>query len=258
MLPMYLLAMIQILFETFPVSSSGHLQLLQTFFTNMYDNHTSYEYFLHILHLPTAGIIIFFFYNNWKPFLLYPMRLRSVITKIFFFVGITDGITTIIYFFLKKNPISLPLYIGFFITSIMLFSLIWCPTRVYRKKMNWFDALVLGIVQGCALLPGISRFATTFVTACWLGLTPAKSFLIVWMMQLPLIIGASIRTILHYGTLHLPLSTFFTGNMMLVIFITSCMSYYGFYLISSMAKNNRLWLFGIYELIPFFVAFFFQ
>lgn len=261
MLYMYLLTFVQILLESFPISSSGHLQLLYFFctynngpsFLNM--NSCIYEHIVHIMHIPTAIIIALFFYNDWQLFFKHPLRLRFIIVKLFFFITLTDGITTLIYFFLKNYSIHTPLSFGFFVTTIMLFSLLPCSYSD-RKTITWSDAVVLGIVQGCALLPGISRFAATFVAAVWLGLTPQRSFLVVWMMQWPLIIGANIRSISYFIARPEVFFSFFTGTMFLVIVLATCVSYYAMYCAAWMVKSNRLWIFGLYEYIPFLLALF--
>lgn len=249
---MYLLAIVQILLESFPVSSSGHAQLLSSICTNNVFN-SSHEHIMHILHIPTAIILALFFYKDWKLFFMHPIRLRFIIVKLFFFVVLADGITTLIYFFLKKYGIHISLSFGFFVTTLLLFSLAY-PVCSYKKSMTWLDAVVFGLVQGFALFPGISRFAITFAVAQWLGFSAQRSFIIVWMLQWPLIIGANMVSIFYFISSPDIFFSFFSGSMLLVVFVTSCISYYALYGVWWMIKVKKLWLFGFYEFIPLILA----
>ena len=51
------------------------------------------------------------------------------------------------------------------------------------------QAVLIGITQGLALLPGISRMGSTCVVGIWFGLTPLAAFVFSCTIQLPLLIA---------------------------------------------------------------------
>ena len=105
-----------------------------------------------------------------------------------------DAVTVALYLF---KPESAPHYLpfGFFITIVALGSLYWCPVRS-AQPLRWDKALVIGLVQGIALLPGISRLASVFVATRWLGYNNRQAFEISWMIQVPLIAAAATKGLL--------------------------------------------------------------
>ncbi|HEX5098145.1 MAG TPA: undecaprenyl-diphosphate phosphatase, partial [Polyangiaceae bacterium] len=51
-------------------------------------------------------------------------------------------------------------------------------------------ALLLGVAQGLAVLPGLSRSGTTIAVALWLGVRPRRAFELSMLMSVPAILGA--------------------------------------------------------------------
>jgi undecaprenyl-diphosphatase len=79
--------------------------------------------------------------------------------------------------------------LGFCLTTLVLVSTRWTrdgsaahPTTV--------GALLLGIAQGLAVLPGVSRSGSTIALALWLGLRRERAFALSMLMSLPAILGA--------------------------------------------------------------------
>jgi undecaprenyl-diphosphatase len=51
-------------------------------------------------------------------------------------------------------------------------------------------ALLLGVAQGLAVLPGVSRSGSTIALAVWLGVRRERAFTLSMLMSLPAILGA--------------------------------------------------------------------
>jgi len=56
--------------------------------------------------------------------------------------------------------------------------------------MTWWHALVIGVAQGLAITPGISRSGTTIVVAMLLGLAPLAAARFSFLISIPAILGA--------------------------------------------------------------------
>ncbi len=87
---------------------------------------------------------------------------------------------------------------------------------------NWRYALILGIVQGIALLPGVSRFAVVYASARWLGLPQPKAFEITWLVQWPLIFAACLQSIYVLWKAGQLMSLFEPYTILMTVIATIC------------------------------------
>jgi undecaprenyl-diphosphatase len=73
--------------------------------------------------------------------------------------------------------------------------LVWCtrymaPSGRELLKTNSTDALVIGFVQGMAIIPGISRSGSTIATALFLGIDREVAGRFSFLLSIPAILGA--------------------------------------------------------------------
>ena len=87
------------------------------------------------------------------------------------------------------NPAVLTL--TFAVTGTLLFASRWAPQgRIDLGSMGLKHALILGLAQGCAITPGISRSGTTIVVAMFLGLERGLAARFSFLISVPAILGA--------------------------------------------------------------------
>ncbi len=60
------------------------------------------------------------------------------------------------------------------------------------EQMRWFDAILIGIAQGVAIIPGISRSGATISTGLFLGLDRELSGKFSFLLSIPAILGATL------------------------------------------------------------------
>ena len=178
-----LLGIIQGLTEFLPVSSSGHLTLLETLFGLKPD--LSLNVFLHM------GTLIAVFIFFWRDIYSISLKFKENIS---FLVGIVvmTLVTALIGLPLKlvgilENPHILP--ITFSATTLALALTPNGGERV-KEDMSLKDALLIGLAQGFAVIPGISRSGFTIITALALGFKPDDAFKISFIGGIPAILGA--------------------------------------------------------------------
>ena len=71
--------------------------------------------------------------------------------------------------------------------------------RKHRRSVNFLDAIIIGLAQAVAILPGISRSGSTISTALALGIEKEKATRFSFLMVLGLIAGASILKLKDLG-----------------------------------------------------------
>lgn len=64
--------------------------------------------------------------------------------------------------------------------------------RAVSERPGWWAALLIGMAQACALVPGISRAGATVVAALWLGIRAREAAAFSFLMAVPAIAGAAV------------------------------------------------------------------
>jgi undecaprenyl-diphosphatase len=181
-----LLALIQGITEFFPVSSSGHLLVFQKIlhFTSL---PLVYDIFLH---LGTLLAVLLYFFKDLKPLALRFYEKENL--RLICLLATASLPTAIIGFVFKDFFESLfekTTYVGicFLFTAVVLLA-----SRTLRlKKIPAFPAaLLIGIAQGFAIIPGVSRSGLTIAVALILGLGFEFSFKFSFLLSIPAILGA--------------------------------------------------------------------
>jgi undecaprenyl-diphosphatase len=88
---------------------------------------------------------------------------------------------------LTESPLALGL--GFCITTLVLASTHWAR-RGEATHPTQSGALLLGLAQGLAVLPGVSRSGSTIAVALWLGLRRERAFELSMLASVPAALGA--------------------------------------------------------------------
>lgn len=243
------LAVIQGLTEFLPISSSGHLVVLQKFF-GFSEPIVAFDV---LLHLGSLVAILFFFRKQVKE-LVFNWQENSRIILLIILGSIPAGL---VGFFLKKplerffSSIQL-LAFSYLVTSLLLFSVkfIKGKERGSLKEISLFQALVVGLCQALAVLPGISRSGATIISGLWLGLSAKTSFVFSFLLAVPAIIGASF--------LELPAMAKQAGGCGLALLgmMTSAVtSFLAIAALERVLQTRKLPLFGWYCLILSFYLF---
>ena len=78
------------------------------------------------------------------------------------------------------------------ITGLVLFLTRWAKKEGRTiEKMNWMDSIIIGIAQGIAIIPGISRSGATISTGLFCGLDRELSGKFSFLLSIPAILGAT-------------------------------------------------------------------
>jgi undecaprenyl-diphosphatase len=269
MLYLYLIIFAQTVLESFPISSSGHVALItvlcQKYFGPLFLeyglNQSIFESWFYCLHAITALVLAIFFFPQWSFFIKNISRVWRMVARLVFLVGVTDVITCACYVIVRHYELSIPLSLGFCITGIMLASLkflrpscISNNSKLACRSFGVSDALILGAVQGVALMPGISRLATTFVVARWLGYSSQRAFELTWMIQWPLIFAASLLGFYQLHESH-ALTDFLSSSFIFVYLIAGVGAYVALYALQWCVDKDKVWWFAYYMIVPIVLAF---
>ena len=192
-----LLGILQGLTEFLPVSSSGHLVLFQQFLDVVGDD-VAFDL---ILHLGTLIPVLWFYRQNFVTMFRDIVQGEGAFfsrpgTRLLCLLAVASVPTAMIGLGLKDTFESLfsnpsALVVTFSITGILL--LLSGRAKLGTTTVGgirWRDAIILGIAQGLAITPGISRSGTTITVALLLGIEREAAARFSFLMSVPAILGA--------------------------------------------------------------------
>ncbi len=181
-----LLAIIQGLTEFLPISSSGHLVIVEALLPIKDADLTEVNIFLHA---GTLGAILIFYRRDILRMLGKDRRVLLLLA-----VGTIPaavvGLTIKLFF---KEYMEMPLLAGLMlpVTGLML---LWVARRDGKEdypKLSFKQVFVIGLFQAFALLPGISRSGSTIVGGLIVGLRRPEAATFSFLLAIPAILLAT-------------------------------------------------------------------
>jgi undecaprenyl-diphosphatase len=144
---------------------------------------------------------------------------------------------------------------SFLITSALLLATKFFKNKSNKdsKTMKWFDALVIGLFQALAILPGVSRSGATLSGGIFRKIDRARIFQFSFFLAIPAIIGAVVLQIPEIIKSQFNL----LNQSILGMLIAGFVGYFSLNFLKKVLINSQLWFFGIYcFLIGFLLLFF--
>lgn len=238
MLQAIILGLIQALTEFLPVSSSGHLVIGQHLLGVKQSGGALFEVAVHvgtlisiliILRKDVSSLIRGLFARSSRSE-EWSQEIRFIVLSM-----IPAGFIGSLFKNELESSFSHLWSVGLALifTSILLLS-----TRKLggqRTEVGVRDALLIGIAQAIAILPGVSRSGATISTALWLGVERNRAARLSFLMSLPVVGGAGLlKAIDLASSLHDKASTL---NALMPVLVGSITSFiFGLFALSAMLK----------------------
>ncbi len=242
-----LLGILQGLAEFLPISSSGHLLLMQNYFGIKIDD-TQILFDL-ILHIGTLLSILVFFSKDIIAFL------KNRVNIIFLILSIIATMCLASILSLAKNLFVLVLFIAImlFINGCFLIIGHMISKKSKAMEIDWKKAVWIGVAQGIAFIPGISRSGSTITMAMVLGISKEQAFKYSFFLAIPTIILAFVYESMHVG------ASFFSNGVgaVCVGFISSFIfGIISLWILKRLILASKFYYFGIYCIVAGLAVFF--
>lgn len=260
------LGLVQGITEFLPVSSDGHLLLTQNLFawlTGVTKTGKENLFFDVILHLGTTAAILV----HYRAEIAQAVRglsgandapagfRRPELVRVGVLAAIaTSPLIPLALFFKKMIEKTFEgitfVGFGFLITAAVLLLTAWLKRRDGAKgpaEMTWLDALLIGVAQMFAPLPGVSRSGLTIAAALALGLSRTWAVGFSLLIAVPAILGAAVWEMRHVDPASL------SGNRVLQAvagtILAGLVGYFAIIWLTRIVRSGRIWYFSVYLVV---------
>lgn len=253
---------IQGLTEFLPVSSSGHLSVVQHFM-NIGEESLIISM---VLHLGTLLAVFCAFYKTiWGMIKEFFLTIGDIFTGKFSWKNMNDN-RRMMFMVIIATLLLVPAYFvkdfftsvegdgdiifegcAFIFTAILLFLSDAC-VKGYKtgKDMTVKDAIVVGLFQCVALFPGVSRSGSTTSAGLFCGLTRENAVTFSFILGIPAILGGSVLELKDMASSGMEIEII----PLIVGFATAAVvGMLAIALVKLIIKHDKFKIFGIYTLI---------
>jgi undecaprenyl-diphosphatase len=246
-----ILAIVEGLTEFLPVSSTGHMILVEEYLQFGQDE-TFSKAFIVIIQLPAIASVVLYFWRDLWPFQSREKFRESF--RLWMLVGVAFLPAAVLGLLLNDFiedhlmnyvTVACALAVGGFV----LIGLEW---RAHETRMatvhdiGWGSAFLIGCFQCLAMIPGTSRSAATIIGGMALGASRSAAAEFSFFLAIPTMLGATVLTLYKHGLTY-------TGEQWLLIGIGSIVSFLVAYasiaFLMNFIKRHSFIPFGIYRIL---------
>jgi undecaprenyl-diphosphatase len=200
-----ILGLIQGATEFLPVSSSAHLFIAQRLL-GLREPELAFDL---LLHLGTLAAVVFFLRVEILAILRSLFRFRpdpwsapSAWGRRDVWLAVLASVPTGLIGFAFHDTVETGLtYWGIgarylVLTAMLLLTLTRLRYKDDPDRIEWWEALLIGVVQGAAVFPGLSRSGSTIIFALLIGVAPMRAAKFSFLISIPAILGGALVTML--------------------------------------------------------------
>lgn len=194
---------VQGLGEPLPISSSAHLIITPWLF-GWNDPFFQTQTFDVALHMGTLLAFVAFFWRDWLGLVLHAHRPRTEQGRLFWLL-ILASVPGAVFGFLLDSFAE-----GFFETKYLIIAAAlalmgvllyladhFAPRQREVRDVTWGTALLIGVSQALALIPGVSRSGATMTMGRALSLKREDAARFSFLMSVPIVAGAGVLKLRH-------------------------------------------------------------
>lgn len=228
---------IQGITEFLPVSSSGHIVLFADLFN--LDNLILISV---VAHIGTLFAVIFCYREKIFSLVRHPFNK----TNLNLIIATIPTVLIVLIFnrFIEDNFSTKTLIWGFLFSAIAL--IIADLKRTGNKPIKKSSALYMGLAQGIAILPGISRSGSTLVCGLLAGVEKNEALDFSFLMSIPIILASAVYEGIKLFKLQLTINWLGIFVVMISSFIFGIIS---IKIMLKIVKKNKLYYFAIYLIV---------
>ena len=179
-----ILAIVQGLSEFLPISSSGHLMLLEQLGVGTPD-----IFFNVMLHVGTLFAVLVALRGEWLPLVRKPLQKK---TGFILVACVPTALCAVLFKYAFPSLLGGRfLGFGFVLTATLLF--VGENFQIAQNRvLSYKNTFLSGVLQGIAVLPGVSRSGATISSLTFLGVDKKTASNFSFLMSIPAILGSAV------------------------------------------------------------------
>lgn len=250
-----ILGIVEGMTEFLPVSSTGHMILVEEFIGNGGLSSKFMESFLIIVQLGAIIAVVIYFWKDLTPFV---KDKNAFISRMRLWIKVIVGVLPAAIIGLLLDDYISEYFLGnIFVvaTTLIFFGIILIIIEKYYKaqgkidsfgKLSYRTAFIIGFFQCLAMIPGTSRSGATIIGSLLLGLSRGVATEFSFFLAIPTMFGATLLKLVKNGMSFSPLEWQLIGVGSLVSFIVAYLVIKWF---MNYIKKRDFIFFGIYRII---------
>jgi len=200
-----ILGVLQGFTEFLPISSSGHLLLVQRLF-GLEEGLLTFSV---VVHIATFIPVLVVYYDRVKSLVRNPLQKMTLLL----FLGTLPTVIAALVFsdFIDELFTGNFLAWGFILTAVIM--IITDKLKDGPKntdEITWKDAVAVGLMQAVAIIPGVSRSGATIFGGVVRGVERKSALHYSFLLSIPAIAGATVLELRHVFAGHTDLDMIFT------------------------------------------------
>lgn len=259
-----ILAIVEGMTEFLPVSSTGHMILVEKFLGSGNLSKNFMDSFLIVVQLGAILAVVIYFWKDLAPF---KKSKKELVLWFRLWVKIVIGVLPAVVFGLLLDDYISEYFMGnvFVVAATLIFYgvLLIIIEKYYKNKeaeiksvgmMSYKVAFIIGFFQCLAMIPGTSRSGATIIGALLLGVGRAAATEFSFFLAIPTMFGATFLKLLKNGLSFTTFEWQLIGLGSLIAFIVAYIVIKWF---MSYIKKRDFIFFGIYRIILGLIVLFF-
>jgi undecaprenyl-diphosphatase len=249
-----ILGIVEGLTEFIPVSSTGHMILVEQLINTPQLSKNFMDTFLIIVQLGAILAVVIIFWKDISPFV---KDRKEVGEKITLWSKIAVGVLpAAVLGLLLDDYISEYFFGNIVIVSVMLilYGIIFMKEKKFEKeeciedirKLTYKTAFLVGCFQCLAMIPGTSRSGVTIIGGIILGLSRGVAAEYSFFLAIPIMAGATLLKVLKNGL-------DFSPEEWKLTFLGTAVSFFVAYIVikwfMSYIKSRDFKIFGVYRIV---------
>ncbi len=242
--------------EWLPISSTGHLILVENI-VHLNASEDFMNVFRVMIQLGAIMAVVVMYFNRLNPFDPRKTDKQKRATWHLWFKIIIACFPAAVIGLLLDEILDKYLYNPYVVAAMLIiYGILFIVLEKHNEfvdfpikkvsQINYINAFYIGLFQLLALIPGTSRSGATILGAMLLGCSRTASSEFTFYLGIPVMFGASLLKIIHYGLAFSFAEIFYLITGMVIAFVVSL---YSIRFLMNYVKNHDFKFFGYYRII---------
>ena len=242
--------------EWLPISSTGHLILVENI-VHLNASEDFMNVFRVVIQLGAIMAVVVMYFNRLNPFDPRKKEKQRLATWHLWIKIIIACLPAAVIGLLLDKILDKYLYNPYVVAAMLIiYGILFIVLEKHNEfvdfpikkvsQINYINAFYIGLFQLLALIPGTSRSGATILGAMLLGCSRTAASEFTFFLGIPVMFGASLLKIFHYGLAFSFAEIFYLIAGMMIAFVVSL---YSIRFLMNYVKNHDFKFFGYYRII---------